>query len=289
MPEESSVDYSSEKTFCGSVADSACRHELLEEVSFMTEASGNPHRQRFWRRYLLPCCAHLFTFLIYSTLVTLALNARSKSVQSKRNILYSPANNALRWKLHEFHSGDGHEGPFSGYPRPELEEAWEGLLGKMNVRFSLEDLKVFDREEDAVQLPDGSGYAGTLNIYHEIHCVKWMHTHMYQEHYYPNLDDAQREENRLHSGRTPINIAKHCLTHLRKSAMCHGDVGMVTYRWGNVSRKPEAAATAHECIDWDSMAEWTNERTIDMFKPGYLIHPVLGPAYGEGEDKDLME
>ncbi len=30
---------------------------------------------------------------------------------------------------------------------------------------------------------------------------------MYQEHYYPNLDDAQREENRLHSGRTPIGLA----------------------------------------------------------------------------------
>ena len=58
--------------------------------------------------------------------------------------------------------------------------------------------------------------------------------------------------------------------------MSHGDVGMVTYRWGNVSRKSEAAATDHECIDWDSLAEWTNERTIDMFKPGYLIHPVLG-------------
>ena len=41
----------------------------------------------------------------------------------------------------------------------------------MNIRFSLEDLKAFNREEDAVQLPDGSGYAGTLNIYHEIHCV----------------------------------------------------------------------------------------------------------------------
>ena len=34
-----------------------------------------------------------------------------------------------------------------------------------------------------------------------------MHTHMYQEHYYPNLDDAQREENRLHSGRNPFGIA----------------------------------------------------------------------------------
>ena len=34
-----------------------------------------------------------------------------------------------------------------------------------------------------------------------------MHTYMYQEHYYPNLDDAQREENRLHSGRTPTGLA----------------------------------------------------------------------------------
>ena len=41
----------------------------------------------------------------------------------------------------------------------------------MNVRLSLEDLQAFNRSEDAVQLPDGSGYAGTLNVYHEIHCV----------------------------------------------------------------------------------------------------------------------
>ena len=31
---------------------------------------------------------------------------------------------------------------------------------------------------------------------------------MYQEHYYPNLDDAQREENRLHSGRIPTGLAR---------------------------------------------------------------------------------
>lgn len=41
----------------------------------------------------------------------------------------------------------------------------------MNIRLSREDLKAFNRTEDAVQLPDGSGYAGTLNVYHEIHCV----------------------------------------------------------------------------------------------------------------------
>lgn len=41
----------------------------------------------------------------------------------------------------------------------------------MNVRFQLEDLKVWGRDVDAVALPDGSGYLGTLNVYHEIHCV----------------------------------------------------------------------------------------------------------------------
>lgn len=50
-------------------------------------------------------------------------------------------------------------------------DVYVSFSAEMNVRFSLEDLKAFNRDEDAVQLPDGSGYAGTLNIYHEIHCV----------------------------------------------------------------------------------------------------------------------
>ena len=88
----------------------------------------------------------------------------------------------------------------------------------MNVRMSYNDLKAFDRQENAVALADGSGYVGTLSVYHEIHCVvssssrhsvaiglsvrkRWMHKYMYQEIYWPDLDDAQREENRLHSGK----------------------------------------------------------------------------------------
>ena len=50
-------------------------------------------------------------------------------------------------------------------------DAHLSFMEEMNVRLSLEDLKVFNRDEDAVQLPDGSGYAGSLNVYHEIHCV----------------------------------------------------------------------------------------------------------------------
>jgi hypothetical protein len=108
---------------------------------------------------------------------------------------------------------------------------------------------------------------------------------MYQEHYFENLDDKQREINRLHSGgfygtcnllSSTNKWKEHCLTHLREVAMCHGDVGMVPYSWANFSRKPQAKATGHQCVEWSSIVEWTNQRTVNMFEPGLLIHPTLG-------------
>jgi hypothetical protein len=41
----------------------------------------------------------------------------------------------------------------------------------MNVRLDLEDVVAFNRQDVAVELSDGTGYAGTLNVYHELHCV----------------------------------------------------------------------------------------------------------------------
>lgn len=108
-------------------------------------------RQSFWRQYILPFCAHFVIFLSYSTVVLLLLSSRSKNAQQNCSILYclstpcisasnptmiliywhfiAPANEALHWKMQEFHIGDGTKSPYSGYPRPELEEAWGNLLG----------------------------------------------------------------------------------------------------------------------------------------------------------------
>ncbi len=88
MHEEYSVNSPSDRASSETVTGSSSRHDLFEKVPFMTEASEKPHRQRFWRRHLLPFCVHLFIFLVYSTLAILALDSRSKSVQQKRNLLY---------------------------------------------------------------------------------------------------------------------------------------------------------------------------------------------------------
>ncbi len=45
------------------------------------------------------------------------------------------------------------------------------IIPAMNVRLSLDEVRAFDREATAVGMSDGSGYLGTLNVYHELHCV----------------------------------------------------------------------------------------------------------------------
>ncbi|KAI1384936.1 uncharacterized protein F4822DRAFT_416741 [Hypoxylon trugodes] len=229
-------------------------------------------RKSFWRRHVRAIYVHIVLFSLYCiTVITLV--AWNSSL--RKEILFSPANEVLKWNTGPWPEGDGLTEPYVGYPRPELEKAWEGLLKNMNIRISKEDVRRFGREETAIPLPDGSGYIGTLNVYHEIHCIRWLHKHLYQEIYWPQLDDIQREKNRVHS--------EHCLSTLRKFAICHGDVGLITYSWNPHHVKPTARATEHRCIDWDRFSNWTAERAVNMFEPGYLVHPSLGPAYPDGE------
>jgi len=149
MSQEYSVVGSSARASSETANGSAPYHQpddFSEKETLMDEAPQKSHRRSFWVRNLFAFCIHLAIFLTYTILATLALDSRTKTVQQSRNLLYcmlptlfetlilidtAPANEVLRWQLHQFHSGDGHEGPYSGYPRPELEEAWENLLGSM--------------------------------------------------------------------------------------------------------------------------------------------------------------
>ncbi len=53
------------------------------------------------------------------------------------SLLHSPANEAVDWEVQEWHAGDGLHEPYVGEPRPELEDAWRGLLGSMSMFFLL--------------------------------------------------------------------------------------------------------------------------------------------------------
>jgi hypothetical protein len=55
-------------------------------------------------------------------------------------------------------------------------------------------------ENSGVPTPEGDGYIGTLNVYHELHCLKRIHQSMYPEYYWPEYDEHQLEMVRLHNG-----------------------------------------------------------------------------------------
>ncbi len=58
--------------------------------------------------------------------------------------------------------------------------------------------------------------------------------------------------------------------------MCHGDIGLITFEWHNDSRIPVANATMHQCVNWQVLDDWTRARSVDMMKPGWLVHPLFG-------------
>lgn len=45
-------------------------------------------------------------------------------------------------------------------------------------------MKQLGRENIGVAVPDGEGFLGTLNVYHEIHCLKRIHQFMYPDYYF---------------------------------------------------------------------------------------------------------
>jgi hypothetical protein len=55
-------------------------------------------------------------------------------------------------------------------------------------------------QDSGVPTPEGDGYIGTLNVYHELHCLKRIHQSMYPDYYWPDYDDHKLELVRLHNG-----------------------------------------------------------------------------------------
>lgn len=59
--------------------------------------------------------------------------------------------------------------------------------------------------------------------------------------------------------------------------MCRGDIALVPMHWQSSSPKPIADFSApHKCVDWEALMEWSKPRFLDILRPNYLKHPVLG-------------
>ncbi|KAF6229662.1 hypothetical protein HO173_011308 [Letharia columbiana] len=167
-----------------------------------------------------------------------------------------------------------------GPPSPESDFAWAELIQYQNIRLTKKELGEYRDKPGLVELADGSGYYATLSVYHSLHCVKRLHHLMYFDHYYPNKTDQESMLIKHHG--------QHCLNILLQTVQCNADLSILPMQWGATTRVPIGLDEGHhQCVQWDKIDNWMKERSLDVFAPGVIVHPILGEAYPDGKGNDI--
>ncbi|KAI1815062.1 hypothetical protein GGS20DRAFT_364073 [Poronia punctata] len=169
---------------------------------------------------------------------------------------------------------------FTGTPRPELEDAWDGLMEHSEVRVSKEELGGFKNDDSIIQLADGSGFYVTVSAFHGLHCVRRLHKYLWADHYYPDLSDHDSFFLKRH--------AEHCLDWLRQYVQCHADPTLIPIHWTTNDDVPVSKDTGNRmCVKWEPFEGWMAEHSFNPSTPGLLVHPMFGvpQALREGGEK----
>ncbi|KND91180.1 hypothetical protein TOPH_04039 [Tolypocladium ophioglossoides CBS 100239] len=233
-----------------------------ERVYYLKELWKRPSLHPYWAVIF-----HLGVMCVYTTLFFTAAKPSSQCRDARSRIVQSPANEAVILEPQIYNSSLCIDTPFMGPPSPETDQAWADLLQYSHLRLSREELRRID--QTSIPLPDEEdAYWGMLGATHELHCLKRLRQYMYKDHYFPNLTPQEEMLNLLHSG--------HCIEILRQAAMCRGDVSITMY-WRDDVEMPIADFTLpHSCVNWNAIQDWSEKRSFDPMKPGYMRHPELG-------------
>ncbi|KAJ5171444.1 uncharacterized protein N7500_004227 [Penicillium coprophilum] len=237
-----------------------------EESEFAEKHIRSPKRSPY--EQCLPWLIQLFVFTVYTTIFFLfwdrSQSRCSEADASKFAPAYSPASKALKWELRTFQNQLEITNPFKGPPRPELEEAWNKLLHPSAA--ILVDKESLDRiNRTSVELRDGSGYMAALDVYHQLHCLRWVRRYIHQDHYNSTEENLGQH-------------IDHCLDGLRQYVMCNADLSINTFDWIPNYPKPwPNFEVVHKCANWESIEEWVLANSFDGFDPDLIRHPDYHP------------
>ncbi|PYH44305.1 oxidase ustYa family protein [Aspergillus saccharolyticus JOP 1030-1] len=232
-----------------------------------------PKRKSAWRRWIMPA-GHLALLSLYSLIFFVLMRHARRIEKRNEHVVYSPAQEAVKLEAMEFQGQLRIISPYQGDPSPELDQAWKELLQYSNIWVTGEELSKINKT--SIPVPgEEDKYWVELSVVHELHCIKRLRQYIHSDYYFANISAEDRRLNDLHTD--------HCLEILRQSVMCHADISMITMTWEPTSKYPAADfQNVHECKNWDVLYEWQKQRSVDMMKPGFLVHPYLGVPFPDG-------
>ncbi|KAF9882288.1 ABC multidrug transporter [Colletotrichum karsti] len=202
--------------------------------------------------------------------------------------LYSPANDAVEYRLTKFASSvEGGETDFQGRPSAKSNQAWKSLYENSFTHITKEEAQILPNKTAPELESEGSGYLVVLNVFHDLHCMdnirkglyyflepQWNSTHNpYILHESPEAALEDRGGDHL-----SIMHLDHCIDSLRQSIQCTGDVVPNVFQYSPKYGGVRARSTVvHECRNFNKIQEWAAERHV----PGPFKDFGKGPELGK--------
>lgn len=108
--------------------------------------------------------------------------------------------------------------PYKGAPTPAIDEAWNAIVPLYLIRIPAAAIPHLNKSATAATFPGSSDYLGTVDAFHQLHCVNLVRKYTYAD-YYKDIDIAWRDPPDML--RTHVD---HCIDVLRQKIMCDADV-----------------------------------------------------------------
>ncbi|TRX95548.1 hypothetical protein FHL15_003506 [Xylaria flabelliformis] len=143
-------------------------------------------------KFFTPLRVYLVILHVVLVFVLGVLLSTRRSLHGLRPNGQPPAYEAIKYKVKSEHGLDPHSySNYSGPPTYEQDRAWDYLIRPVFFKASREELeRAGESVESSIELV-GGGYAATLGVHHELHCLRQPRLYLYKDRYFPTLTEAQ--------------------------------------------------------------------------------------------------
>ena len=105
--------------------------------------------------------------------------------------------------------------------------------------------------------PAAEMYHGTVDAFHQIHCLNTIRKHAYWDSYYKAPYGSWDDHNAHELHWTHIS---HCFSALLQNLKCNADLGIITHAWMDGQEAPFPDFNLEKkCVDFESLVEWNKD------------------------------
>ncbi|KAF2245941.1 hypothetical protein BU26DRAFT_607235 [Trematosphaeria pertusa] len=240
-----------------------------EHDTFLERYSDAPTQNHSWlaRARREPILLSLYivnTVFLISLISLVARNTTTQCEDPSLRGLYSPLNDAVRYKNAAFKKGFITDmSAYMGWPTDKKDELWTDLYRYMPVRVPKTEAHRLPNKTAHLTV-DGweEDYMVGIDVFHQLHCLNVLRRSFYPQRY--------RGMGMWHPNGT-LNMLgwvhiDHCIESLRQSLQCSADIAPIPFTW-----MPERKYmllrmdTYHRCRDFDALHAWTRERQVGEY------------------------